>query len=150
MSDTTIFSFAPDRKSLQRATFNGAPTTYSVEQTVRIRLNQIYQDKYAGVQNEFRQSLIDSIVPGVPMIHRNPEMAAAANYLIHVYLQNDPDATLDEMTPGEFGDLFASIEGILMPASKDYNAMLAKTKASLYRYMVYIWRHTKKNSQAGK
>lgn len=151
MSDETIFSFAPDRKSMQRATFTAGSTEFSMEESLRSRVARIYQDRFSNINLELRQELTDALVPGVPLLHRNLEMAAAANWLIHIYLQETPDATLQDMSPETLESLFQNVEGVVMPSIKeDYDTMRAKIKTTLYRYIVYVWRHTVKKSSDEK
>lgn len=149
----TEFSFAPDRRSVQGATFHygnqpsgeSGQRGYSQQDSIVFKLDKIYQTKFSTVPQNLRRTLIDILVPSVPLAHRNLDMLAAANYIIyHMRLNNlTPELLTDELYEQYFNSLSSTIMGEV--AGKSYQServIRAKFKVTLLRYIYYVWNHT--------
>jgi len=150
-------SFTPDRRSVQGTTFQysqqpsgfSGKREFSSQDSMVFKLDKIYQIKYPQMSKELRETLIKILVPDVPLMHHNLEMIAASNYIIyHMRLQNGIQ-DIDQLTPEQYNLYFDHISGIIVSDvsgknTEELNSIRANFKTTLFRYIIYVWKHTSK------
>jgi hypothetical protein len=155
MSSDNKLSFAPDRKSVQGATFQfsdqpsgfSGQRGYSTQDSLAFKLDKIYQTKFPDVSQALRSTLVKILVPDVPLMHRNLDMIAVANSIIYSMRVQFNMTNIDQLTPELYKwyfDQFAwSIMGDINGKNNlQENLARAKFKATLLRYIYYVWKHT--------
>jgi hypothetical protein len=157
MNQPEELSFAPDRKSVQGATFQFSGNVslysgergYSSQDSLKFKIDKIYQTKFPDVNPTLRRVLVDILVPDVPLMHRNLDMLATANYIVHSLRIQVKIKSIDQMTPELYKWYFDQLSTIIMnnvdgKTNLQNNLSRANFKTTLLRYIYYVWKHTEK------
>lgn len=147
------FSFAPDRRSIQGSAFQfsdqpsvqpGQPG-YAQQDPLTWKLDNIYKTNFPNVSQDLRKRLVGILVPDVPLLHHNLDMLATANLIIYHMRSNNVE--LNQLTPELFEWYFNNFTGTIMSGigaknTEQQSQLRASFKATLLRYIIYVWNHT--------
>lgn len=147
------FSFAPDRRSIQGAAFQfsdqpsaqpGQPA-YSQQDPLIWKLDNIYKTNFPNVNQDLRKRLVGILVPDVPLLHHNLDMIATSNLIVYHMRANN--FTLNELTSEVLEWYFNNFTGTIISSigaksTEQQSQLRASFKATLLRYIIYVWNHT--------